>query len=187
MSTKILQQIGEDIRRLAGNGASYMMSGTVKGVDTTNATCIVLLDIDHDDVPTDGILLNVSTGATDGIHIVPALSSRVWVTEVDEPGRWALARCGTIDKMYVKADSSIEYNGGGLGGLVKVSALLNKLNALEQLLNDLVTKFNTHTHLYIPGPGTATAPTAVTATQETSSISAYTSLEDIENPRIKHG
>lgn len=187
MASKILEQIAYDIRRLAGNHASYMMSGVVKEVDTGNATCTVLLDTDDDGAPSDGVLLNVATGAVNGIHIIPAMNSRVWVSEVDEPGRWALVRCGTIEKMYVKANTLIEYNGGGLGGLVKVSVLVSKLNALEDLVNDLITKFNVHTHLYVPGPGTATTPSAATTSIETGSIASVTRLDEIENEKIKHG
>lgn len=55
--------------------------------------------------------------------------------------------------------------------------LLKKINNLEDLLNDLITKYNAHTHVLTLSAGTGTA--APTTSLETSSIAPVTSQTDI--------
>ena len=76
----------------------------------------------------------------------------------------------------------VEFNGGGLGGLVKVMDLTTKLNNLEHLVIDLVTMYNTHTH----SGGTISGYTGVPAILETGTLS-LTNAEEITNDRITQG
>jgi len=63
--------------------------------------------------------------------------------------------------------------------------LLAKINALENLLNDLISNYNGHTHKYLAGPGPV-VDTAITLSPETSNIAPITALEDIVHPNITH-
>jgi hypothetical protein len=91
-------------------------------------------------------------------------------------------------KTLMLSKDVIEINGDSLGGLVMVQGCLDKINQLESKVNSLVSKHNTHTHLYIapsiplPGPPIPTAPTLVTDTPI-----IETKLSDLENITVKHG
>ncbi len=83
------------------------------------------------------------------------------------------------------------FNDGKYGGIPRIvnpddsnSSLLKKINNLENLVNDLTSKFNTHTHILTLTSGTGTA--APTANPETTVLTP-TVQKDIENPNITHG
>lgn len=92
-------------------------------------------------------------------------------------------------KTFMINEEVIELNGNNLGGLVMVDGTLNKFNQLEDKVNNLITKFNSHTHLYIapsiplPGPPVPTAPIITPETP----IVPTTVKSDLENEKIKHG
>jgi hypothetical protein len=67
--------------------------------------------------------------------------------------------------------------------VVKVIELTEKLNNLEQLLNDLVTKYNSHTH---SGVSTGGGMSGVTTALETGTLTP-TQRSEIENEQITHG
>lgn len=79
---------------------------------------------------------------------------------------------------------AIQLLDGSLGGLVKVIDLTTKLNNLENLVNDLISKYNSHTHILTLSSGTGTA--APTVTTETQTLTP-TNRGDIENTNITHG
>jgi len=81
------------------------------------------------------------------------------------------------DNINISANNGIELNGGEFGGLVKVEELTTKINNLENLLNSLVTKYNTHVHVTNGVP---------TVTLETT-ILIETERANIENENITHG
>lgn len=79
-----------------------------------------------------------------------------------------------IEEVRIKAGTSITFNDGKLGGLVRVEAL-------TKVINDMVGKFNAHTHQVngvAPGSGSVIAPAP---------ISTMSSLQQsqIENERVK--
>jgi len=75
---------------------------------------------------------------------------------------------------------SLTINGSEFGGLVKVIELTQKLNAMENIVNDLILKFNTHTHI------AAGTPTSIASVIETNNLTP-TQQSEIENTVIKHG
>lgn len=80
----------------------------------------------------------------------------------------------SIEAVEIKADATITFNDGKLGGLVKVKELTD-------VINDMVSKFNTHTHQVTgvtPGSGSVVAPAPA---------SGMKSLEQnkIENERVR--
>lgn len=84
---------------------------------------------------------------------------------------------------------TVELRGSQFGGVVKVEELVNKINRLEDKVNDLITKFNAHTHLYIapsiPAPGPP-IPTVPPTTLEVP-IVPNTTRNDLENENVNHG
>lgn len=76
-------------------------------------------------------------------------------------------------------DSIINFNGGGLEGLVEINQLTAKLNSLVQQVNTFISLYNTHIH---PATMGTTSPTVSTAT----SVDTF-SKTDYENEKIKQG
>lgn len=84
--------------------------------------------------------------------------------------------------MYGKLDS-INLHGDQYGGIAKIETLTTKLNNLENLVNDLVTKYNTHTHA---GVTSGSSSTAIPSAIETTTLTP-TERSDIENTNVQHG
>jgi len=87
----------------------------------------------------------------------------------------------------------IVWLGGEYGGVPIVvdrnnpnNGLLTKVNNLENLLNDLISKYNSHTHKTTcpAGPGNALSP--LPPDTETTTLSPITSQPDISHPNITH-
>lgn len=84
---------------------------------------------------------------------------------------------------------TVELRGDKFGGVTKVEEVVSKFNRLEDKVNDLITKFNAHTHLYVapsiplPGPPIPTPPPTTLETP----IVPNTTVNDLENENVKHG
>jgi hypothetical protein len=65
-----------------------------------------------------------------------------------------------------------------------VGELTTKLNNLENKVNDIVAKFNSHTHILTLSTGTGTA--APTTTKVPGTLTP-TEQSEIENDKVKHG
>ncbi len=110
-------------------------------------------------------------GTTEGVVCVPVVGSVVGVVLVNNVmGFVAL----------FSAVESITMRSGSLGGLVKIEALVERLNKIEQALDEIKRIFNTHTH---PETGGVTSPTTTPLTQSPGS----TQRKQIENDKITHG
>jgi hypothetical protein len=81
------------------------------------------------------------------------------------------------------SDGEIKLNDGSLGGLVKVIQLTQKLNNLENKVNQLITAYNTHVHT---GVTTGAGSSAVTPSTVSGALTP-TNRVDIENDLVKHG
>ena len=109
----------------------------------------------------------------DGFLIVPEIGSTVNIIASDKTDPY-ISQYSGIEKII--------FRGGDLGGLVMVKPLLEKINALEKLLNKLVLKFNAHTH-NVTAIG---APSGPSILQETGTL-VVTKITDLENKHITHG
>jgi hypothetical protein len=121
------------------------------------------------------LTVRVMASVDDGALFYPVVGSTVIVTMSDfvEP--------------YISMYSEIEkivWLGGENGGVPLAKELTTKIKALEDLLNDLITKYNSHVHVTTcsAGSGTATATTSL----ETQSITQGIQQSDIEHPNITH-
>lgn len=74
----------------------------------------------------------------------------------------------------------IVLNGGENGGLVIIDALIKKLNAIEQKLNDFINDYKSHNHLHPQGPTTAFVKPSTLASLN------KTKQDDLENKKVKH-
>lgn len=149
----------------------YSVLCTVKSVDTTNNIC------DCEPINGDADLLEVRLMAQNetGFLIVPKVDSVVVVTMINKYTGY-VAMFSEIEKIYL--------NGDNYDGLVKIGDLVEKLNNLEDLVNDLVTKYNAHTHPYVNV--STPAVTSPTTSLETT-VLVPTQQSELENTTVVHG
>lgn len=151
--------------------AVYALDATVESVDEAARTCVCQVIT--------GKASNVLTGvrlmaaADDGLLLVPTVGSNVCIILIDG-GTPYISQYSEIDKIVLR--------GGDLGGLVKVIDLTKKLNALENKVNDIIAKYDSHTHPVV----STGAPTGPVSAQVTGSL-PVTDRADIENIQILQG
>jgi len=166
--------IREAIQYLAGthdNEFIVVADAEVTEVDQPNRVCTVAL--------IDGKVANIRDDARlmcaidDGILILPTVGSTVTIILSTFTDPLVIGFSG-VDSIILK--------GGDLGGLAIVPALIKKINNIENMLNDLASKYNSHTHPVV----STGAPTGSTSTQETTTL-IPTQQSEIENTSITHG
>lgn len=147
--------------------------GTIKPGTVSAGLCTVV-PFDSEDVNGVGseiLEVRIQANPGNGIKPTPTDGSIVLIGEI-APFDYAILMYSDLD--------SLTLLDGSFGGLVEVVALTTKLNNLENLVNDLVSKYNVHTH---PVSG---ASTGVPVIPETTTLMP-TVRADIENSEILHG
>lgn len=180
-----MSELVRAIRTIAGVNLKdnlHLADAEVLSVDVSNRTAQVqLIHGDSNQIITARLMSSVADGClyipkTEGNTVVIAYSDYV------EP---YIALHGDID--------SIVWLGGEYEGVPIVidpnnanNGLLKKINNLENLLNDLISKYNSHTHKTTcpAGPGNALSP--LPPDTETSTINPLTAQLDISHPNITH-
>lgn len=166
---------------------TQMVLGTVKSIDEQKRTCEV-------EIADDMMLYDVRLTPVDdaSCYALPKVDSWVVIASLENSDTLnAVCMTSEIDKIVMSvngcdiviSDGSIEINGGGLGGLIKIEDLVNKINAIEQDLNTIKTAFKSWT--VAPNDGGA-ALKAAAATWAGQTITT-TKKSDLENEKIKHG
>lgn len=134
--------------------------------------------------------VRLAAEANDGFTLIPSVGSTVTVT-VTTRGLAYVSMFSDIDKVIVVInetklvieDGKITFNDGSFEGLVKVVELTEKLNNLEKKVNDMISKYDTHTH---PGVTAGFASSGPIAGAPITPLTA-TVQSDIENDKIIHG
>ena len=148
----------------------YSITAEVVSVDISARTCVCEQISGASTVLNDVLLM---ASVDDGFLIIPEIGSTVNIIVSDKTEPFICQYSG-IEKII--------FRGGDLGGLVIVKPLVQKINALENKLNSLLTKFNMHTH-NVTAIG---APTGPNILQEVGSV-VITKIIDLENKNITHG
>lgn len=168
--------------------------GTVSAVDGTD-TCTV--------EPVDGgaTLYKVRLRATidggdEGMVSIPAVDSYVIVSPLEhDDNRLFVSRFTKVESWHVKTENStslqlnddgtVYLNGNNFGSLIKIDEIVDRLNAIEDAVNGLVSDFNSHTHNYTDTPvGTATTLVPVVPSSQ---ATGTTTVAAIENDKVQHG
>ena len=179
------------IRKICGEDGmkdARFMTANVDEVqeDERTISCTIVLGESELNLTDVGLQSEVNS---DGFCLIPKVGTDVLVCLMPDNSAYVVL-CNDIDKIICVVDSSNKFvfdssgfvwNGGNKGGLVNVIDLTTKLNNLENLVNDLVLKYNTHIH---PG-GTISGNTAVTTSVETTTLTP-TVRGDIEDTTINH-
>jgi len=198
----------ESIRQIAGtynrDNVHYIVA-EVDSVDIDNRLCTVTTISGAESITIENVKLMPCVD--DGVLLVPTVGSNVFVITSDYNQPF-VAMVSEIDGAIITSgdgqiiiqnglisivqnnlsiafqNGKIQLNDGSYGGLVEVINLVTKLNNLENLVNDLISKYNIHTHILTLSTGTGTA--APTTTIETGTLTP-TQRSDIENTIITHG
>jgi len=127
------------------------------------------------------ITLNLSVGEGNNIELIPSIGSIVLIGYTDND-TIELLSVSDIDKINISSNIDISFNGGEFGGLVKVEELTNKINALENLVNNLLNTLKTTTIPLAPSGTYPFAPLYASYTPLSN-----TNKSEIENQNITHG
>lgn len=157
--------------------------GKVTSVDKDTDTCEV--------VPQEGgaereCRLTSVTNTGDGSKWVlyPKVGSFVTVSILNNLKEYCfVSQFFELDEVVINCNK-ITFNGGENGGLIKIDELVSRMNSIENALSALRNQYNSHTHLYSPGPS-AQVPSATPIPVNQSGIGS-TSKSALENPKIKH-
>lgn len=153
----------------------YLVTGKVTAVNETSGTCTV--EAISGNASTEIQNVEFQTVVSDGVLIIPRVDSEVKVlfSKYTDP---FIVQYSEVEKMYLAADL-VQFNDGQLGGMVKVISLTDKLNAIENKVNSIITAFNSHTHTN----GNLGAPTGAPIVPITGTLTP-TNKSDIENTTI---
>lgn len=171
---KMLRQITED-----KNAEIYSVVCTVESVDEAKRTADV--------APINGnaeifdVRLQSSLNGSNGACMFPVVGSVVVVTFLNNLTGY-VSLFSEIDKMVLDVDNEITIDGGQNGGLVKINDLLNKLNTVENDLNNLKSLLSA----WVPVPADGGASLKAVLAPYFSQTITPTVLVDIENDKIKH-
>lgn len=199
--------IQEAIRKIAAAGAElYCKVCTVDAVDE-KARTVDCTPIDES-APLLGVNLQANQESEDGIVLFPSVGSYV-VVAFTEPSVGLVVLAEKVDKITLKIDNTsaeirggltniavqdttvkispdgVIINGGGLGGMVKIQELTQKLN-------DFITAFNSHTHelptgiVTVTGSATAQSNPAPVVVPAITAQHPGVSVADYEDEKVKH-
>jgi hypothetical protein len=180
----------EAVQKLTGtqlNDNVKLLAATVDSVDESTRTCIVTTVSSQGSITIENVQLMASVD--DGFLLIPVIGSTVLVSysTYNQPFVTMFSELAKVamvvgDTLLTMTSDLLQFNDGALGGLVKVVDLVSRMNLIENKVNDLIGKYNGHTHLLTLSSGTGTA--ATTTSQETGTLTP-TGRADIENDKIK--
>lgn len=179
----------DTIRKLAKDDTvAGITIGRVTAVDK-DARTVDVQPLDGE-APLLGLNLQANQKGTVGLVQIPKIDSCVIVgTFTNYGGAGAVLLCDDVERIEATVgnysleitDEGISLNGGNLGGLVKVTELTQRLNAIERDLNALKTAFSSWAPVAQDGGAALKAATGSWYSQTL----AVTQQNDIENQDIK--
>lgn len=168
------------------------INGIVWGVasEITDTTCTIKQDGRPD---IENVILNAFEEVEDSYFtVVPKDGSIVLAGIIEGENHKAVVlkctevakiiwKCG--DKPFTFDDKEMIIHGGSNGGLPISGNVVERLNKLENFVNQFVTIYNTHTHPYVnvAAPATTSVSTGVV-----SGTLLSTAVKDIENTKVQH-
>lgn len=157
------------------------MIGIVKSVDADNAVC---------DVDVDGLLFtevqlkSIMKSGTKGVKLLPKKNSIVIVERIGKSNELFITMYSEVDsilweiedmKFFVDKDG-FAFNDGNNDGIPKVNPVTQKLNNIENKVNQIIAQYNSHVHPANGAPTTSLITGALTTTNK----------NDLENTKVKH-
>lgn len=158
---------------------SLVQVGSVTSVSESDCSCEIKLlnGIDLFDVNLKSIIDN-----DNGLVLFPKVNSKVLVCLIDNnPKNAFVVAFDELEKVTMKVESFI-INDGDNKGLVKLTKLVEKVNALENLLNNVLTTLKATTIPLAPSGSYPFAPLFAAY----NNITPITTESDLENTKVKH-
>ena len=174
--------IKEAIEKLAGTHLKddvKFVDCTVDNVDLDLGTCSATPIGENN--PTQIINIELEAEVCDGLLIVPVVGSTISVIYSTRNTPYVY-KFSDIDSV-VYSGNTWQFGDGKFGGIPKVIELTAKINALENLINNILNVLKTTT---IPLAPTGTYPFAPLYS-DLNDILPITKKEDLENPNVTHG
>ncbi len=154
---------------------------TVNSVDMDAQTCDCTPITGDSDAEIPNIQLSAEPDDM-GFILFPEVGSTV-IVGMSQKNIPFILMYSAIDTAYLITDTLTRFNDGSYGGLVKVIELTNKINALENLVNNILNTLKTTTIPLAPSGTYPFAPLYASL----SDITPITQRGDIENTTITHG
>ena len=158
----------------------------VKRVDKSRA----LVDGEFDGLEIGGIRLQATSNEdAKGLKLYPAIDSVVLVQKLGDKGEMFVLMTSEIEELNLSIGSTIldvtedgiVFNGGLLGGLLKLDATVDRLNKIETDLNNLKTVFGS----WIPVPSDGGAALKSVISSWFATPLTPTTNADVENENVK--
>lgn len=158
--------------------------GTVLSVDASEKTCLI-----KDDDVEKKVRLRPVIDDKEGLTVYPKVGTWCLAIMIEDDEDFMCVGFGEVDKWRLKiagitievTNNGIVFNNGGLGGLLKLAASVERWNKIETDINNLKTAFASWT--VIPSDGGA-ALKAITSSWASSPLTA-TVAGDVENNKVK--
>lgn len=168
------------IRKIANQNKITVARATVISVDEEKGVCDCQLLSDEADIF--DVKINAAINTTKGIRVIPTVDSIVYLIFEDNSNTEAfIALYSEVDKVLLDGEN-FQFNAGSNGGLVNIEDLVSKINTIEEDLNTLKNVFKSWTAVPQDGGLALKLGAASWAGQTLTN----TTVEDLEDPKIKH-
>lgn len=184
----VRKKIKDGIRELGKADAYEINFGKVSAVSEAETTC----DVDIDEgVTVFGVRLRAVITDDKGFWVLPKIGSHVVIAVIENGTDWCLIQPSEVDKAFINignksfeiSSAGVKVNGGMNDGVPLVDPLLEKINNLEEIVNDLITKYNSHTHITTATVGaSAVAGINAPTTSLVTDVLLLTTKPELENP-----
>jgi len=156
----------------------YVINGTASEVDTVKRTCTVT-PYDTGQPQVFGVKFTVNSNKSAGIKVVPADGAAVSIGFIEAAG----SHFAQI--LNVQEFDEIVYDNGS-SSVAQATKTADRLQDLEKKIDDLIQKYNTHTHTVttVGSPTTQSGTTATPPSTE-SPVVNRTEESDINFSKIK--
>lgn len=176
------REIKAAIKEIAGTNKDlsgiYVCSVSSVDIDNRTCDCVIISGDADNEIPN----VRLSAEPNDGFIIEPEVGSTVIVNASSRNDPF-IVMFSEVKNVYLTASDKITFNDGSYGGLVKVDDLVQRMNNIENKVNDVILFVNTHMHYGVtPGGGSSGTPTDFVPGSLT-----LTNSSQLQNPKIVHG
>lgn len=181
-----LSRIKESIQSIAGRNINDDCYVVGEVTEANGTTCSV--KINETLTLTDVLCVAADDGESNNIKIKPAIGSKVLMADLSGGNlrQMVVVAYTQIAKLEMPKIESLIINGGENGAIINIDKLTDKINEVIDVLNKLITSYNSHTHIVnTTGSATAQSGIAQAVTKKESSAIELTS-SDFADDTIRH-
>ncbi len=206
-----MSTLKDAIKKLAKEGdTASILLGTVSAVDKDART----VDVEpiNEDAPILGVNLQANQESTLGVVQFPREGSYVAVAMLSGYEAGVVVLTDDVESIEVNIndgtkltltedgislnvkdgitldidDKAAVFNGGDLGGLIKIEELTNKINALVNTVNALIDNYNAHTHITTATVSASPTPGVISPIVAPALKAQTFKAKDYEDDKVKH-